>query len=112
MKIVIDIPERDYDLACKYPNALIATYAHYIKDGIPYEERPQGVWISTGDRLPENMDNVLVTIQVGNRKPVVRSGFYACGLFNNDNGDVWNWNDPEVKAWMLQPVPYKEAENE
>ena len=48
MKIIIDIPERDYDLACKYPNALIATYAHYIKDGIPYEERPQGEWIDTG----------------------------------------------------------------
>ena len=39
MKIVIDIPERDYDLACKYPNALIATYAHYIKNGTPYEDK-------------------------------------------------------------------------
>lgn len=45
MKLIIDIPERDYDLACKYPNALIATYAHYIKDGIPYEERQKGKWI-------------------------------------------------------------------
>ena len=33
MEIVIKIPERDYDLACNYPDALIATYAHYIKDG-------------------------------------------------------------------------------
>lgn len=33
MKVLIDIPENDYYLACKYPNALIATYAHYIKDG-------------------------------------------------------------------------------
>lgn len=49
MKIVIDIPEIDYDLACKYPDALIATYAHYIKDGIPYEERPKGEWIITGE---------------------------------------------------------------
>ena len=45
MKLIIDIPERDYDLACKYPNALIATYAHYIKDGTPYEERPTGHWV-------------------------------------------------------------------
>ncbi len=44
MKLIIDIPERDYDLACKYPNAIIATYAHYIKDSTPYEERPQGEW--------------------------------------------------------------------
>lgn len=45
MKLIIDIPERDYDLACKYPNALIATYAHYIKNGKPYEKRPHGEWI-------------------------------------------------------------------
>ena len=50
MKLIIDIPERDYDLACKYPNALIATYAHYIKDGTPYEERPKGVWIVKQER--------------------------------------------------------------
>lgn len=50
MKIVIDIPERDYDLACKYPDALIATYAHYIKDGTPYEERPRGEWIENVER--------------------------------------------------------------
>ena len=35
IELVIKIPERDYDLACKYPDALIATYAHYIKDGTP-----------------------------------------------------------------------------
>lgn len=35
MKVVIDIPEDDYKLACNYPDALIACYAHYIKDGIP-----------------------------------------------------------------------------
>ena len=74
------------------------------------EARPQAEWISTSERLPEFMDNVLVTIQVGNRNPVVRSGYYAYGLFNCDNGDVWNWNDTEVKAWTPQPVPYEETE--
>ena len=33
MKVVIDIPENDYKLACNYPDALIACYAHYIKEG-------------------------------------------------------------------------------
>ncbi len=33
--LVIKIPERDYYLACKYPDALIATYSHYIKKGTP-----------------------------------------------------------------------------
>ena len=53
MKIVIDISKRDYDLACKYPDALIATYAHYIKDGIPFEERQRGEWILNKDENPE-----------------------------------------------------------
>lgn len=35
LKLVIRIPERDYDLACNYPEVLIATYAHCIKNGIP-----------------------------------------------------------------------------
>lgn len=33
IELVIKIPERDYYSACKYPDALIATYAHCIKEG-------------------------------------------------------------------------------
>lgn len=39
MKVVIDISENDYRLACNYPDALIACYAHYIKNGVPLPER-------------------------------------------------------------------------
>ena len=39
MKVVIDIPENDYRLACNYPDALISIYAHYIKKGIPLPEK-------------------------------------------------------------------------
>ena len=35
IELVIKIPERDYYLACKYSDALIAAYAHYIKEGKP-----------------------------------------------------------------------------
>jgi hypothetical protein len=69
-------------------------------------------WILISERLPDYMEDTLVTIQVNNREPKVRSGFYAHGSFHNDNGDTWNWNDPEVKAWMPQPKPYQEVNNE
>ena len=39
MKVVIDISENDYWLACNHPDALISVYAHYIKKGIPLPEK-------------------------------------------------------------------------
>ena len=39
MTIIIDIPEDDYKLACNYPDALIACYAHYIKAGVSLPEK-------------------------------------------------------------------------
>ena len=39
MKVVIDIPENDYKLACNYPEALIDCYAHYIKNGTLLPEK-------------------------------------------------------------------------
>lgn len=35
MKVVIDISENDYWLACKYPDVLTSVYAHAIKNGTP-----------------------------------------------------------------------------
>lgn len=85
-----------------------------IKNGelVVKGKRPQGEWILISERLPDYLEDTLVTIQINNREPKVRSGFYANGCFHNDNGDTWNWNDPEVKAWMPLPEAYKEAENE
>ena len=42
MKIVIDISENDYWLACNHPEALIGVYAQAIKNGTPL---PKGHWI-------------------------------------------------------------------
>lgn len=39
MKVIIDIPENDYKLACDYPEALIDCYARYIKNGTPLPEK-------------------------------------------------------------------------
>lgn len=102
----------EFDLAIKAVRIVEERVIEPIKNGelVIKEERTQGEWIPIGERLPDYMEDTLVTIQVNNREPKVRSGFYARGCFHNDNGDVWNWNDPEVKAWMPLPEAYKEAE--
>lgn len=94
---------------------------HYaIKEGhqVGYEmakakfERPQGEWISVSERLPDYMDDILITFQKPNREPLVYRAIFIGGKFALDNGDTRNWNDPEVKAWMSLPEAYKEVENE
>lgn len=73
----------------------------------------QTQWIPISERLPEIFTSVLVTIQVGDREPVVRSGcYYIDGLFHIDNGDCWRAEDKELIAWMPLPEPYKEESEE
>ena len=65
-------------------------------------------WIPCDKMLPEDDTLVLVTIQVGSREPVVRSGYYfRDGHFQIDNGDCWNASDKELKAWMPLPPSYQ-----
>jgi hypothetical protein len=54
MKVIIDIPENDYELACNHPDALIACYAHYIKAGVPLHKWPEYSPATLGD-LPKTM---------------------------------------------------------
>ena len=76
------------------------------------EERPQGEWILIAERLPDYMEEILITFQKPNREPLVYRAVFIGGKFALDNGDTWNWNDPEIKAWMPLPEAYKEAEND
>lgn len=45
MKIVIDIPEDNYNAIKDMPNAYDSDICKAIRNGIPYEERAQGKWI-------------------------------------------------------------------
>ena len=53
MKLIIDIPDDLYtklsksteDWACCYVEGWQKTIAQTIRNGIPYEEKPQGEWI-------------------------------------------------------------------
>ena len=76
------------------------------------EERPHGEWVLISERLPDYMDDILITFQKPNREPLVYRAVFIGGKFAFDNGDTWNWNDPEVKAWMPLPEPYKTESEE
>ena len=105
MKIIIDIPENDYNLACNYPDALIACYAHYIKNG---KHLPKGEWLRMSD-LSEKDDNRYKCSRCGN---VIhhksRMDLYTfnswCGRCGSDNSrhttiieaDKWEKDAPTV----------------
>lgn len=56
MKVLIDIPEEDYKLACSHPEALIDCYARYIKAGTPIiESRTDNDYEKAVDQLQHDM---------------------------------------------------------
>lgn len=82
------------------------------------EERPQGEWISASERLPEDMQRVLIWFEYyryGDFNCMYQTyGFgYVCDgkwspFINGETG----WQDYRVIAWMPLPEPYKEGDTE
>lgn len=74
MKVVIDISENDYWLACNHPEALIGVYAQVIKNGTPL---PKGHGrLGDLDELEKEMIN---GIKAGNYE----EGYEQYGNINN-----------------------------
>lgn len=72
MKLIIDIPEEKYEWVKKNnPNADPNSIVGVIKNGIPYEERPQGEWIIDGHHIRCNRCNEYIcnTDREGNKIP-------------------------------------------
>lgn len=63
-------------------------------------------WIPVKEKLPENETEVLVTVN-GYKGLMVRTGFYARGIFMNDNGNRWHPKDKDLVAWKPIPEPYR-----
>ena len=56
MQIVIELSEQDYELACKYPEALF--YAKAIKNGTPLPKGHGRLIILSENKLKENQINL------------------------------------------------------
>lgn len=101
MKLIIDIPEQMYlnakaDLLCGG-----AILVDAIKNGIPYEERPQGEWIPVSERLPEKMGTYLVTLEYKEHGKGITTLWY------HGKGIGWDLRVADVViAWQLLPEPY------
>ena len=83
-------------------------------DAIKFLENPVPCWTPLYERMPEDCDEVIVTIDEGQGKPYLRfAQFMECedGAGERywefeDEGEVCKFND--VTAWMLLPRPYRE----
>jgi hypothetical protein len=123
MKIVIDIPDSDYerikDLVTKdnsYTTATtIGTAYQVIANGTPYEDRPQGEWIPVNEKLPNicGVYNVTKRVIEGGRRYYIADSCYFDGTRNWHNDNRINFGREYVNsiiAWQPLPEPYKEAE--
>ena len=88
--------------------------AHLISNGVTVQE-----WISVGDRLPEDEQDVLVIahgwdgrlVYVGSHKRVEAQKSWLTGITNKSSEWLlWGWSylkEPMVTHWMPLPQPPK-----
>lgn len=82
------------------------------------DARPTGEWISVSERLPEDMQRVLVWFEYyryGDFNCMWQTyGFgYVCdGEWSSFINGETGWQDSRIIAWQPLPEPYKEADNE
>lgn len=99
MKLIIDIDADVYDDIEHNKGEYINTLNWAVRNGIPYEERPQGEWIPVSKCWPAFSGLYLVSID-----DLVTVANFTGAYFINKRGLMLN-----VSAWQLLPKPYKES---
>ena len=109
------------DIIYNAPTVLHDNYSMGYQDGVKtiLSERPQGEWIPVGERLPEEMQKVLVWFEYyryGNYNCMYQTygfGYIYDGKWSSFINGETGWQDARIIAWMPLPEPpeaYKEAE--
>lgn len=98
MKLIIDIDDNVYDDIEHNKGDYINTLNWAVRNGTPYEERPQGEWIPVSKCWPAFSGLYLVSID-----DLVTVANFTGAYFINKKGLMLN-----VSAWQLLPEPYKE----
>lgn len=102
----LEIELKTWEDECKSKHPIKEALSVAIK---ALEQEPR--WIPCNERMPQENECVLVTIQTPLRTSV-RSGIFFYPWFSIDNGDCWRFNEEEVVAWMPLPKPYEPQESE
>ena len=84
--------------ACAFDDAIIQI------DALPSAEPKRGEWIPVDERLPEDGQGVLVTVDANKWNIEVGSCIYSGGTFHSKLYDL------DVIAWQPLPTPYNGAE--
>lgn len=82
---------------------IIKGYHDHVIEVIEHQT-PADQWIPCSERLPEEWQKVLVTLEAFKGVRIVRTDQIV-------DGNWWQWNSDNVTAWMPLPEPYKGLEN-
>jgi hypothetical protein len=95
------IEELDFEIGHSLSDARRTMLIDIIE--IIESQPPADQWIPVAERLPEERQKVLVTLETFTGVRFVRTDQII-------DGNWWQWNSDNVTAWLPLPEPYKGVE--